>query len=73
MEHFWNHSISEVMTPLLGQGLQVVDFQEFDFSPYNCFPNMVEREPKRWVWGNFGVRLPHIFSLKMRREKSSAV
>ncbi|MBK9014799.1 MAG: class I SAM-dependent methyltransferase [Saprospiraceae bacterium] len=65
LEYFWNHSISEVMTPLLKNGLQVVDFQEFDFSPYNCFPNMVEREPGRFAWGNFGVRLPHIFSLKM--------
>ncbi len=65
LEYFWNHSISEVMTPLLKNGLKVVDFQEFDFSPYDCFPNMIEREPKRFVWGNFGVRLPHIFSLKM--------
>ena len=68
-EYFWNHSISEVMTPLLKEGLQVLDFQEYDFSPYQCFPNMTEREPGRYTWGNFGVRLPHIFSLKMRMER----
>lgn len=67
LEYFWNHSISEVITPLLANGLQVIDFQEFDFSPYKCFSNMVEREKNRYVWGNFGVRLPHIFSLKMRK------
>ncbi len=67
MEHFWNHAISEVMTPLMKEGMQVVDFQEYDFSPYNCFQNMVEREPGRFVWGNFGVRLPHVFSLKMKK------
>ncbi|MBI1225557.1 MAG: methyltransferase domain-containing protein [Bacteroidetes bacterium] len=67
LEHFWNHSLSEVMSPLLKNGLQVLDFQEFDFSPYNCFPNMVEREPGRFCWGNFGVRIPHIFSLKMQK------
>ena len=44
VENFWNHAISEVMTPLIGQGLQVLDFQEFDFSPYNCFRNMLEKE-----------------------------
>lgn len=67
IEHFWNHSISEVMMPLIGQGLQVLDFQEFDFSPYNCFPNLIQREPGRYVLGNLGVRLPHVFSLKMQK------
>ncbi len=66
-EFFWNHGLSEVMMPLVKRGLQVLDFQEFDFSPYQCCPNMVEREPGRFVWGNFGVRLPHIFSLKMKK------
>ncbi len=64
-EYFWNHSLSEVMMPLLRQGLQVVDFQEYDFSPFACFPNMTEREPGRYAWGNFGLRLPHVYSLKM--------
>ncbi len=68
-EYFWNHSISEVMSSLLKEGLQVLDFQEYDFSPYQCFPNMEEREPGRFVWGrNFGVRLPHVFSLKMVKQ-----
>ncbi len=68
LEHSWNHSISEVMTPLLKNGLEVVDFQEFDFSPYKCFPNMVERTPGKYVWGNFGVRFPHVYSLKMLKK-----
>lgn len=66
-EYFWNHGISDVMRPLLKEGMEVVDFQEYDFSPYNPFPNMTEREPGRYVWGNFGVRLPHIYSLKMKK------
>jgi 2-polyprenyl-3-methyl-5-hydroxy-6-metoxy-1,4-benzoquinol methylase len=64
-EYSWNHGISEVMRPLLAHGLQLVDFQEYDFSPFNCFPNMEERQPGRYYWGNFGVRLPHMYSLKM--------
>lgn len=68
VEHSWNHAISEVMMPLVKNGLQVLDFQEFDYSPYNCFPNMEERQPKRYYWGNFGVRLPHIYSLKMQKQ-----
>jgi SAM-dependent methyltransferase len=29
----WNHSLGEVVSSLLGQGLQLVDFQEYDYSP----------------------------------------
>ena len=68
-EFFWNHATSEVVTPLLENGLELLHLHEFDFSPYACFPNMVEREAGRYVWGadKFGVRLPHVFSLKKRK------
>lgn len=65
-EHFWNHALSEVIGPLLENGLSLQELREFDFSPYNCFPNMEERQPGRYVWGNSGVRIPHVFSLKMQ-------
>lgn len=64
-EFFWNHDLAEVIGSLMGQGLKLVEFREYDYSPYSCFPNMVEKEPGRFVWGNFGVRLPHVFSVKM--------
>ena len=68
IEHFWNHSISEKVNALLQQGLELLELNEFDFSPYKCFPNMIEREPGRYVWGSdqFGVRVPMVLSLKMR-------
>ncbi len=70
-EHFWNHSIAEKVGALLAQGLELLELKEYDFSPYNCFPNMVEREPGRFVWGTdkFGVRIPMILALKMRKKE----
>lgn len=67
-ECFWQHSISEKVNALLRQGLQLLELNEYDFSPYKVFPNMVEREPGRYIWGEdkFGVRVPLILSLKMR-------
>jgi 2-polyprenyl-3-methyl-5-hydroxy-6-metoxy-1,4-benzoquinol methylase len=67
-EYFWNHAISEVLNPLLANGLELLALNEYDFSPFNCFPNMVEREPGRFVWDPFGQRLPHVFCLKMRKK-----
>lgn len=63
--YFWFHSLHEILGPLLRAGLILEDFQEFDYSPWNCFPNMNERAPGEFVYGDFGVSLPHIFSLKM--------
>jgi len=71
-EYFWLRSLSEIMTPLLQQGLQLLDFQEFDWSPYNCFPKMTEIEKGKYVYflkeemGN-KVRLPQVFSMKFQK------
>ncbi len=70
-EYFWNHATSEVITALLRQGLILLEFTEYDYSPFNCFPNMKEREPGRYVWGDTGLRLPHVFSLKMIKEQQT--
>ncbi len=62
----WNHSFEETLGSLLGAGLRLVEMREFDHSLYPCFPGMREREPGKFVWGDFGERrLPHAFSLKM--------
>lgn len=68
-EYFWNHSISEVLTPLLNKGLALISFREFDYSPYACFPNMVERGPHKFIWDIHPQRLPHVYSLKMVKIK----
>ncbi len=65
-EYFWCHSLSEVMGPLLQQGLNLLEFKEFDYSPYDCFENMKEVEKGKYVF-DAGIRLPHIFSLKMQK------
>ncbi len=66
-EYFWCHSLQEVIQPLLKEGLQMIDFQEFDYSPYNAFPNMIERTPGEYVWKTVKQRVPFVFSLKMRK------
>ena len=68
-EYFWCHSLSETIQALLKQGLQLTEFLEFPWSPYNCVPNMQEVTPKRFVFGDLENRLPHVFSLKMQKPK----
>jgi ubiquinone/menaquinone biosynthesis C-methylase UbiE len=49
LEYFWCHSLSGIIRPLLQRGIRILDFQEFPYSYYNCFPNLIEARPGQWV------------------------
>ncbi len=61
--YFWVHSLDAVLHPLLERGFRLLRFREYDFSPFNCFPNMLERRPGEYVFQLKGLRLPHVFAL----------
>lgn len=63
-EYGWNHSLSELMSALLRQGLQIVSFEEYDYSPYNCFQGLVQEEDGVWRHASLGRRLPMVYGLK---------
>ena len=48
-EFFWSHSLSETIQPLLKRGIQIRHFEEYTFSPYNAFPNLLEIRPGEWI------------------------
>lgn len=63
----WAHSLSEVVMALQMAGLRLLDFQEFDYSPWDCFPDMEERAPQEFVYSGAPAHFPHTFSLLMER------
>jgi SAM-dependent methyltransferase len=65
----WNHSLAEVLGSLFGAGLQLETFQEFDYSPYNCFANTVEIAPGKFQIEGFENKLPMVYALRARNEK----
>ena len=65
-EYFWQHGLAEVLQPLLNNGLNLLEFKEFDYSPYDCFPNLKKRAEGEYVLDT-KHSLPHIFSLKMQK------
>lgn len=60
----WNHDLAEVMTALLNKGLKIEAFQEFNYSPYDCFAHTVEVAPGKYQLKPFGDKLPLVFALK---------
>ena len=67
----WNHSLSEVISSLIGQGLAITDFEEHDYSPYNCFNNTAEISPGKYVISHFGNKIPMVFAIKGVNQKSA--
>lgn len=63
----WNHPLSEVFTALMNKGLTIKHFEEFDFSPHNCFKGMTERAPGEFVVASLGNKLPMTYSLVMEK------
>lgn len=64
-EYSWNHSLSEVLEPLLRQGLQLVRFQELPYSYYNCFANTVQGEDGFWRIKGLEGKLPLMYAVKL--------
>ena len=59
----WNHPISEVMNSLLKQNLSINSFDEFDYSPYDCFNKTIEFAPGKFRIEHLGKKLPMVYAL----------
>lgn len=59
----WNHGISEVLNSLIKNKLEIVQFDEFDYSPYNCFKNTIEFEPRKFRIKHLDNKIPMVYSI----------
>lgn len=69
-EYFWIHSLGAIFNALIKQGLQVKSFDEYDFSYYNCFPNLLEISPGKWQSKTHLGKLPMMFRLVMEKPEN---
>jgi 2-polyprenyl-3-methyl-5-hydroxy-6-metoxy-1,4-benzoquinol methylase len=67
-EYFWNHSLAEVIQPLISRELKLDFFEEYDYSPYNCFENMVKRKKNEFVYRGISPVIPHIYSIVVSKK-----
>jgi 2-polyprenyl-3-methyl-5-hydroxy-6-metoxy-1,4-benzoquinol methylase len=60
----WNHSLSEILQALINHGLRIDIIQEFDYSPYDCFPNSVKTEDGFYQIKGLEKKIHMIFAIK---------
>lgn len=59
----WNHGLSEVINNLIKNELEIISFEEYDYSPYNCFNNTIEFEPNKFRIKHLGNNIPMLYSI----------
>lgn len=66
-EYGWNHALEEVLSALLNQGLELKVFKEYNYSPYNCFSNMVKEEEDCYTIPALGRKAPMVYAMKWKK------
>jgi ubiquinone/menaquinone biosynthesis C-methylase UbiE len=66
-EYFWNHSLAETIQPLIDRGLRLIRMQELPHLYWNCFPNMVEVEPGKYMVKGYERKMPLTFTVHMEK------
>ncbi len=67
----WNHGLSEVMNRLIQNGLEINSFEEFDYSPYNCFNHeeTVEVGFKKYRIKKFDNKIPMVYAISATKKE----
>lgn len=64
IEHGWNHPFSEIFNALIKHNIQIELFNEFPFSPYNCFSNLEQGADDLWRIKGMDEKMPMMYSIK---------
>jgi SAM-dependent methyltransferase len=64
IEHGWNHPFSEIINALLKNNLNIQHFNEFAYSPYNCFNNLEQGDDEMWRIKGMNEKMPVMYSIK---------
>jgi SAM-dependent methyltransferase len=59
----WNHGLSEVFQSLIKQNINILNFEEYNYSHYNCFNHTEEFEPGKFRIKKFENKIPMMYSI----------
>lgn len=60
---FWNHGLADVMQALIDNRLTIVGFEEYNYSPHNCFDPTVQKGHRRFMIKGLEEKLPMVYSI----------
>ncbi len=60
----WAHPISEVINALIKAGISIDSFNEYPYSPYNCFEGLEKTSDNNYQLISSGQQVPLVYSIK---------
>jgi ubiquinone/menaquinone biosynthesis C-methylase UbiE len=66
-EYGWNHSLSEIINSLIRYGLQIEFLNEFPYSSFNVFNDMVQGDDGLWRLRDQYEMFPLMYSIRAKR------
>lgn len=66
-DYSWNHSLSEIINSLTGQGLHIEFLNEYPYSPYDCFSKTVKGTDGNYRIKGLENKIPMVFSIMARK------
>lgn len=65
----WNHGIGEILNSLIACGLELSSFEEFNYSPYNCFRDTLEIEPGKFQIKHLEGKIPMLYAIAATKKE----
>lgn len=65
-EYSWNHGLGEVINALISAGIGIRFLNEYSYSPYPCFNNLVQGDDGHWRVKGLEDKIPMVYSVKGR-------
>ncbi|MDO6684486.1 MULTISPECIES: class I SAM-dependent methyltransferase [unclassified Agarivorans] len=59
----WGHPLSDVVNALIKAGLVIEQLKEYDYSPYNCFEGLKERQSGEFIYEHEHYESPLVYSI----------
>lgn len=66
----WNHGLSEVMNSLIKNELEINSFNEYDYSPYDCFNKTIEFKTKKYRIKHLENKIPMVYSIVAKKKNN---
>jgi len=63
----WNHGMSETIQALLNKGMKLLEITEYDYSPYDCFPDLESIDRKKYRHKVYGNKIPYVYSMILQK------
>ena len=68
----WNHGLANVIKALLEHDLEIKQFDEYNYSPYDCFQNTIEIDQGKYQINGLENKIPMLYSIVAQKKSKDS-